>query len=89
MSPSGIRSGVDVLTCRCLFLLPLSLPFNTVETNLETTNKMSDYQTYDLGDFKLKSGEVIPSARIAFKTFGNKDAPAIIYPTWYSGRMCF
>jgi len=47
---------------------------------------MSDYETYDLGDFTLQSGEVIPSAKIAYKTFGDPKLPAIIYPTWYSGR---
>lgn len=48
---------------------------------------MPDFETYDLGDFTLKSGEVIPSAKIAYKTFGDPSLPAIIYPTWYSGRM--
>ncbi|CAD0048600.1 unnamed protein product [Aureobasidium pullulans] len=46
---------------------------------------MADYQTYDLGDFTLQSGETIPSAKIAYKTFGDPSLPAIIYPTWYSG----
>lgn len=46
---------------------------------------MSDYETYDLGDFTLQSGESIPSAKIAYKTFGDASKPAIIYPTWYSG----
>lgn len=46
---------------------------------------MTDYQTYSLGDFTLKNGGVIPNAHIAYKTFGDKDKPAIIYPTWYSG----
>jgi homoserine acetyltransferase len=47
---------------------------------------MSDYETYDLGDFTLQSGEIIPDAKIAYKTFGDPSLPAIIYPTWYSGR---
>ena len=50
---------------------------------------MPDYETYDLGDFTLQSGEVIPSAKIAYKTFGDPSLPAIIYPTWYSGRTLF
>jgi homoserine O-acetyltransferase len=44
-----------------------------------------DYQTYKLGNFKLKSGGEIPDAFIAYKTLGDPSLPAIIYPTWYSG----
>ena len=45
------------------------------------------YQTYPLGDFALKSGDQIPQAHIAYKTFGDPKNPAIIYPTWYSGLI--
>lgn len=46
-----------------------------------------DYQTYSLGDWKLKKGGTIPDAHIAYKTFGDSSSPAIIYPTWYSGAI--
>lgn len=46
-----------------------------------------DYKTYNLGDFSLKNGGTIPSASIAYKTFGSPSSPAIIYPTWYSGAI--
>ncbi|KAM3512983.1 hypothetical protein MY11210_003383 [Beauveria gryllotalpidicola] len=46
-----------------------------------------DYSTYDLGDFPLSSGAVIPSAFIAYKTFGARSNPAIIYPSWFSGLI--
>ena len=46
---------------------------------------MSDYETYKLGDWDLQSGESIPDAHIAYKTFGDPKSPAIVYPTWYSG----
>lgn len=46
-----------------------------------------EYSTYNLGDFKLKSGGTIPNAHIAYKTFGDSSLPAIVYPTWYSGCM--
>ncbi|KYK61150.1 homoserine acetyltransferase family protein [Drechmeria coniospora] len=46
-----------------------------------------DYQTYDLGDIKLESGETLEKASIAYKTFGDASNPAIIYPTWFSGRI--
>ncbi|KAF5390300.1 hypothetical protein D9757_002834 [Collybiopsis confluens] len=42
---------------------------------------------YQLGDFTLASGAVIPSAFVAYKTFGSVSSPAIIYPTWYSGLI--
>lgn len=43
------------------------------------------FEIYKLGDFKLKSGDVIPDAVIAYKEVGDASKPAIIYPTWYSG----
>jgi homoserine acetyltransferase len=49
---------------------------------------MSDeVQTYKLGDFELQSGEVLKDAFIAYRTFGDPNLPAVIYPTWYSGSM--
>lgn len=51
-----------------------------------STSKSSDgIQTYTLGDWKLQSGQTIPNAHIAYKTFGDRKSPAIIYPSWYSG----
>ncbi|EMC92028.1 hypothetical protein BAUCODRAFT_159807 [Baudoinia panamericana UAMH 10762] len=47
----------------------------------------ADYETYSLGDFKLKSGGTIPDAHIAYKTFGESSKPAIVYPSWYSGAI--
>lgn len=44
-----------------------------------------NYETYKLGNFKLKSGGEIPDAFIAYKTLGDPSFPAVIYPTWYSG----
>ncbi|KZV90089.1 alpha/beta-hydrolase [Exidia glandulosa HHB12029] len=46
-----------------------------------------DYSIYQLGHFTLKSGKVIHDAFIAYKTYGDPSAPAIIYPTWYSGLI--
>lgn len=48
---------------------------------------MADHETFRLGDFELQSGEVLQDAFIAYRTFGNPDNPAIIYPTWYSGTI--
>jgi homoserine O-acetyltransferase len=48
----------------------------------------NDYETYQLGTFKLKSGGEIPDAFIAYKTLGDPSLPAVIYPTWYSGGQC-
>jgi homoserine acetyltransferase len=54
--------------------------------HIETLKVEDDYKTYQLGNFKLKSGKEIPDAFIAYKTLGDPSLPAIIYPTWYSGR---
>ncbi|KAF2815859.1 homoserine acetyltransferase family protein [Mytilinidion resinicola] len=45
------------------------------------------FDTYKLGNFKLKSGGEILDAYIAYKTFGDPSLPAIIYPSWYSGAI--
>lgn len=50
-------------------------------------SESKDYQTYDLGDFQLQSGQTIPGAWIAYKTFGSSSRPAILYPSWYSGLI--
>lgn len=44
-------------------------------------------EVYSLGDFTLLSGEVIPKAHIAYRTYGSPSNPAIVYPTWYSGTI--
>ena len=46
-----------------------------------------DYETYDLGSFSLQSGASLPSAFIAYKTFGSSKNPAVLYPSWYSGAI--
>jgi homoserine O-acetyltransferase len=41
---------------------------------------------FSLGDFSLKSGEIVKNAYIAYTTYGtNKGNNVILYPTWYSG----
>ena len=47
----------------------------------------TEYETYSLGDWKLKNGGTIADAHIAYKTFGDSSNPAIIYPSWYSGAI--
>ena len=46
----------------------------------------SSYSTYALGDFTLQSGSIIPSAHIAYKTFGSPSLPAIMYVHHLAGR---
>ncbi|OWP03386.1 homoserine acetyltransferase family protein [Marssonina coronariae] len=48
---------------------------------------MAGVQTFKLGNWKLQSGQSIPDAEIAFKTFGDFKSPLIIYPSWYSGSI--
>jgi len=49
---------------------------------------MKDYETLDLGDIKLLSGEILKSAKLAYKTYGtlNKNSDnVIVLPTFYTG----
>ncbi len=50
------------------------------------TTPLPEIQTYDIADFALQSGEVLPRATLAYRTYGtlNSDrSNAIIYPTSY------
>ena|ERR1700730_12693263 len=47
-----------------------------------------ELQFASLGDFKLKSGEVIHDCRVGYRTFGHLHADrsnAILMPTWAGG----
>jgi homoserine O-acetyltransferase len=47
-----------------------------------------DYQTFDLGDIKLQSGQVLPDAKLAYMTYGTLSAAkdnVILFPTYYTG----
>ncbi|KAL8788625.1 MAG: hypothetical protein Q9195_007220 [Heterodermia aff. obscurata] len=46
-----------------------------------------EYDTFDLGDWELQSGQVLKNTHIAYKTFGIPTSPAIVYPTWFSGSL--
>ncbi|EDO04926.1 hypothetical protein SS1G_07410 [Sclerotinia sclerotiorum 1980 UF-70] len=59
-----------------------SLPSQTSSLNLAP-----GVQRYSLGNWKLQSGQEIPDAHIAYKTFGDPGSPAIIYPSWFSGAI--
>ena len=44
---------------------------------------------FELGDFELQSGKVLPRAHLGFAAYGALNARrdnVIVYPTWYSGR---
>ena len=47
-----------------------------------------DYEIFDLGNIKLLSGDVIESARLAYKTYGTLNANCdnvVLLPTFYTG----
>jgi homoserine O-acetyltransferase len=47
-----------------------------------------DHSTFDLGDFELQSGVVLPSAKLAYKTYGELNASrdnVVLLPTFYTG----
>jgi homoserine acetyltransferase len=48
---------------------------------------MAETKRYALGDFALQSGETLPGAWIAYKTFGDPSLPAVLYPSWFSGAI--
>lgn len=50
---------------------------------------MSDYEILKLGDISLQSGEVLPDALLAYKTYGilnERRDNVIVNPTWYAGQ---
>lgn len=54
-----------------------------------STATPGDFETFELGDFQLLSGEVLRSATLAYETHGQLNAAkdnVIVYPTWYAGR---
>lgn len=47
-----------------------------------------DYETFNLGDVVLQSGQTIRNAILAYKTYGKLNAEkdnVIVYQCWYSG----
>jgi homoserine O-acetyltransferase len=47
-----------------------------------------DYQTWDAGDLELQSGEVLPGAQLAYRTYGELNAArdnVVVLPTFYTG----
>jgi homoserine O-acetyltransferase len=46
------------------------------------------YETHELGDFELESGDKIRGLKLAYATFGRLSARrdnAVLFPSWYSG----
>tara|TARA_Y100001970_G_scaffold289197_1_gene418748 strand:- start:671 stop:1687 length:1017 start_codon:yes stop_codon:yes gene_type:complete len=49
---------------------------------------IADYSTYELGDVELLSGEILLSAKLAYKTYGSLNSDksnVIVLPTFYTG----
>ena len=47
-----------------------------------------DYEIYNLGNVELLSGEILLSAKLAYKTYGSLNSDksnVIILPTFYTG----
>jgi homoserine O-acetyltransferase len=50
---------------------------------------MSTEARFQLGDFELQSGKVLPDAQLSYATHGSLNAArdnVIVYPTWYTAR---
>jgi len=49
----------------------------------------ADFSVFDLGDFELQSGTVVPGLQLAYKTHGKLNATAdnvVVLPTFYTGN---
>ena len=47
-----------------------------------------DYEFFSLGDVTLQSGQILPGAKLAYKTYGSLNADrsnAVLMPTFYTG----
>ena len=52
-------------------------------------NKMTSVLTYEIPDFELQSGSVLPCARLVYKTYGELNAAkdnVVVLPTFYTGN---
>jgi len=59
-----------------------------IQNNFYTQEFHGPYELYDLGDFQLEDGGVIPNCQIAYTTHGKLNEQkdnAILVTTWYSG----
>ncbi len=55
----------------------------------QTPNGDGAQQVADLGDFKLRDGQVIRDCRVGYRTLGKLNAAksnAVLIPTWFEGR---
>ena len=55
---------------------------------MDSTRADEDYDTYFLGDVSLQSGQILPGAELAYKTWGQLNESAdnvIVLPTFYTG----
>jgi homoserine O-acetyltransferase len=49
---------------------------------------LADHSVFELGDFELQSGELLPGAQLAYKTYGSLNAErdnVVVLPTFYTG----
>ena len=82
---SAAAAGVGVMTTGASGYMELM----AAQQNPLGGAPVGDFETFELGDFTLLSGEVLRSATLAYKTHGELNAAkdnVIVYPTWYAGR---
>lgn len=52
---------------------------------------MRDFSQFELGDVALQSGEILPEAILAYKTYGSLNSQknnVVVLPTFYTGTHC-
>ena len=59
-----------------------------IENSYYTQEFHGPYELFNLGDFKLEEGGVIPNCQLAYATYGELNEAknnTIVIPTWFSG----
>lgn len=59
-----------------------------IENNHYSQENHGPYEVYNIGDFQLEDGGMIPDCKLAYVTFGTLNEEknnVIVIPTWYSG----
>ena len=59
-----------------------------ITNDFYSQENVGPYEIYNLGDFKLEDGGIIPDLKLAYTTHGELNSAkdnVIVIPTWFSG----
>ncbi len=60
-----------------------------MDGTIDTNGCMLTFEQFELGDLALQSGETLPDAKLAYKTYGRLNAArdnAVLFPTFYASQ---